>query len=309
MPFSQKCRGFLSYYPQVLNGNNTQVTGNRKRAKIFAPHFNPRWSLLQNWELFYEVLLQNNSNETGVLYRACCVLVTHPHICQPFLQLLLNKLTQPCLEEHLIPSICSILQEQPNCVGASWKPLFARSPTRAFLFDLSALVHFSKELTLTNFIWFVRNFCQHVELSANYKECLKLVAYNAHRPDCQERMQIIDKEMLTLFTREYNVYYQLAFVKGLFALPYLPLALTLLQAIPVNVITDSLLALTLAHILTHHWAAISAYDAREIEDEQIGVGWSGVVKKIGEVAQHNPALLGSVSGILKGIEQCYQYYL
>ena len=95
-------------------------------------NFKPLHILLDNWEMFYETIMGIN-NETALLYRCCSLLVNYPQFCQPFLQLLLNKIetnqdsNTVQIEEHLIPSISSILQEEPNCVGGSWKPFFTKA--------------------------------------------------------------------------------------------------------------------------------------------------------------------------------------
>lgn len=69
------------------------------------------------------------NNDTTVLYRVCSVLIDNAALCQPFLQLLINKVGEENTEEHLIPSINSIIQEQPNAVGTSWRLIFSVNQT------------------------------------------------------------------------------------------------------------------------------------------------------------------------------------
>lgn len=95
VPYSQTTRGILTNYPIVKSQDLSEL--------------NPHFILIENWELIYECIMGLN-NDTIFLYRICTILVDYPHLCNSFMQLLLNKIDINNTEEHLIPSINGILQ-------------------------------------------------------------------------------------------------------------------------------------------------------------------------------------------------------
>lgn len=70
--------------------------------------FNYEEILIDNHELFYEIII-TYMPEVDILHKLCVLAINHPVICQPFLQLLVDKLTDDTRDEFLVPAICNII--------------------------------------------------------------------------------------------------------------------------------------------------------------------------------------------------------
>lgn len=61
--------------------------------------------------------------EVVMLYRICSLVVNHPAICQMFLQLLVDKLSEEPRDSFLIQAISIIIEQQPNAAGYLWRQI------------------------------------------------------------------------------------------------------------------------------------------------------------------------------------------
>ena len=63
--------------------------------------------LVANWELLHDVLSVNGV-ESGVVYQLCQMVAPFPHICQPFLQILVDRLPLIPRDPFLVQAISNI---------------------------------------------------------------------------------------------------------------------------------------------------------------------------------------------------------
>ena len=193
-PFNQNSRGILWHYQAVP----LQLW---ESASIY-----PQELIITNWERIYECAL-NDGLSTIVLYQICTMVSQDAAICQSFLRLLVDKLSEGGRDSFLPGAISNIIELQPNSAGNLWKPIIEEALFGQDGLDVRLILQNSVKLTGDNFYHFTKAFCGTVLMADRPDLYLSLVENNT------SRIGMISQLLIANYEKSSNYYLQLQVVK------------------------------------------------------------------------------------------------